>query len=43
MHDKTILSRALLMGFTRPQPGLKFALTPGFQTPKMRLAKGLLR
>ena len=21
MHDKTILSRALLMDFTRPQPG----------------------
>ena len=28
-RDKIILSRALLMGFTRPQPGLTFALPPG--------------
>ena len=41
MHDKTILSRALLMDFTRPQPGLKFAPPRGRRFPIDVLQEGL--
>ena len=38
----SLLSRALLKGLTRPQPGLAFALLPEVQTTISRFAQPVL-